>query len=102
MSVRLHVPSVTGGWYAVLFVSCLLLPSFQVNTVFDRLYETQNYSGYVIFLEEDHIVAPDFIEVAKQLIGMRNSQCTDCDFINLGMYNKVKNYAGVAHRVSYM
>lgn len=73
---------------------------WKVNTVFDRLYETQNYSGYVIFLEEDHIVAPDFIEVAKQLIGMRNSQCTDCDFINLGMYNKVKNYAGVAHRAT--
>ena len=77
-----------------------LLAPFQVNTVFDRLLETQNYTGYVIFLEEDHYVAPDFLEVAKQLIGMRNTQCTDCDFINLGMYNKVRNYAGVAHRVS--
>ena len=74
--------------------------SFQVNTVFDRLRETQNYTGYVIFLEEDHFVAPDFLEVAKQLIGMRKTQCTECDFINLGMYNKVRNYAGVAHRVS--
>lgn len=70
-----------------------------MNTVFDRLQETQNYTGYVIFLEEDHYVAPDFLEVAKQLIEMRQSQCPDCDFINLGMYNKVRNYAGVAHRV---
>ena len=85
----------------------LLLPhvislslSSQVNTVFDKLYETKNYTGYVVFLEEDHFVAPDFLVVARQLIELKQSQCTDCDFINLGMYNKVRNYAGVAHRVS--
>ena len=97
VSVLLQVPS---GATCILHVNVMLQP-FQVNTVFDRLHETQNYTGYVVFLEEDHFVAPDFLEVAKQLIGMSKTQCTDCDFINLGMYNKVRNYAGVAHRVSY-
>ena len=94
-SVLLRMPSGASCVFHVNF----MLPSFQVNTVFDRLHETHNYTGYVIFLEEDHFVAPDFLEVAKQLIGMRQTRCTDCDFINLGMYNKVRNYAGVAHRV---
>ena len=78
----------------------LFLPPFQVNTVFDRLRETANYTGHVIFLEEDHFVAPDFVEVARQLIELQRTQRKECDFINLGMYNKVRSYAGVAHRVS--
>ena len=68
--------------------------------MFDGLRETANYSGYVLFLEEDHFVAPDFIEVARQLIELRKTHCKDCDFINLGMYNKVRSYSGVSHRVS--
>lgn len=57
--------------------------------VFDNLRVTQSYGGYVLFLEEDHYVAPDFVQVAAQLIGMKKD-CADCDFINLGMYNKAK------------
>lgn len=63
---------------------------FQSNMVFDGLRVTQNYSGYVLFLEEDHYVAPDFLQVARQLMTIKETQCTDCDFINLGMYNKAK------------
>ena len=70
--------------------------------MFDRLRETANYSGYVLFLEEDHFVAPDFIEVAKQLTELKETKCTECNFINLGMYNKVRSYSGVSHRVSYI
>lgn len=58
--------------------------------VFDGLRVTQNYNGYVVFLEEDHYISPDFIEVAHQLIKMKKEKCHDCDFINLGMYNKAK------------
>ena len=71
-----------------------------MNTVFDRLRETENYTGYVFFLEEDHYVASDLLKVARQLIELRKTRCTDCDFINLGMYNKVRNYAGVAQKVN--
>lgn len=63
---------------------------WKVNMVFDGLRVTQNYTGYVVFLEEDHYVSPDFIEVAHQLMKMKKEKCHDCDFINLGMYNKAK------------
>ena len=58
--------------------------------VFDNLLVTRDYNGYVLFLEEDHYVAPDFIQVAHQLIRLKEERCADCDFINLGMYNKVR------------
>ncbi len=65
---------------------------------FDHLRVTQNYTGYVIFLEEDHYVAPDFLAVAKQLIQMKSEKCLDCDFINMGMYNKAKLTNRVSRR----
>lgn len=69
---------------------------WKINMVFDNLRVTQSYGGYVLFLEEDHYVAPDFVQVAAQLIGMKKD-CADCDFINLGMYNKAK---ALTNRVS--
>lgn len=71
------------------FVSCPF-PISQVNMVFDNLRATQDYNGYVFFLEEDHYVAPDFLQVAHQLIRLKEQKCSNCDFINLGMYNKAK------------
>ncbi len=68
----------------------LIPPHFQLNMVFDGLRVTQKYDGYVMFLEEDHFVSPDFIQVAHQLKTMKEEKCGDCDFINLGMYNKAK------------
>lgn len=82
-----------------LFVFPPALP--QVNMVFDNVRVMQNYSGHVLFLEEDHYVAPDFLQVASQLIHMKQDRCADCDFINLGMYNKARVLTNrVCHHVS--
>ena len=35
----------------------------------------------------------------KSCSSCSSRRCTDCDFINLGMYNAVKSYAGVSERV---
>ena len=40
---------------------------FQANTVFDSLNITRNYNGPVLFLEEDHFVAPDFYHMLHLL-----------------------------------
>ena len=47
-------------------IACFLTHA-QINVVFDRLLETRNFDGYVVFLEEDHFVSPDFIVMAKKL-----------------------------------
>ena len=58
--------------------------------VFDNLRVMRDYEGYVVFLEEDHYVAPDFIQVTHQLVSLKQAKSPDTDFINLGMYNKVR------------
>lgn len=39
--------------------------------VFDGMQETANFSGYVIFLEEDHYLSPDFLYMADKLREMK-------------------------------
>ena len=43
----------------------------QINVVFDQLRETKNFTGYVLFLEEDHYVSPDFITIASKLAALK-------------------------------
>ena len=57
--------------------------------MFDHLQVTSHFNGFVFFLEEDHYVSPDFVDVAKKLITLKKNQCQDCDFINLGTYQKI-------------
>ena len=49
-----------------------LLPPGQVNMVFEHLTTTKAFSGHVIFLEEDHFLSPDFVEVTKKLVQLKN------------------------------
>lgn len=59
---------------------------WKIVTVFDKLQCLSSYTGYVMFLEEDHYTTPDFIATALELVELRNEQCLDCDFINMGVY----------------
>lgn len=72
---------------------------WKINTVFDHLTTTRKFNGYVIFLEEDHFLSPDFIEVARKLINLASLRCADCDLINLGTYY-YGNYDGISDKVS--
>ncbi|KAI6652851.1 Alpha-1,6-mannosyl-glycoprotein 2-beta-N-acetylglucosaminyltransferase-like isoform X2 [Oopsacas minuta] len=59
---------------------------WKIVTVFDKLKCLSDYSGQVIFLEEDHYTSPDFITTALRLEELRDEQCPECDFINMGVY----------------
>ena len=59
---------------------------WKIVTVFDKLECLSSYTGYVMFLEEDHYTSPDFIATALELVELRNEKCPDCDFINMGLY----------------
>ena len=49
-------------------------------------------SGLVLFLEEDHYVAEDFLHVLKLLEAERIQKYSNCDIICLGTYLKSYNY----------
>jgi hypothetical protein len=73
---------------------------WKLNMVFDGMRATKDFNGYVMFLEEDHYLSPDFLYMTEKLIALKEEKCTDCDFINLGMYTAVKAVSNLAHRVS--
>ena len=58
------------------------------NRVFDELSVTQSWDGDVLFLEDDHYLAPDALHILRLL-----RQATgryDAKFLSLGNFNKAR------------
>lgn len=73
---------------------------WKVNRVFNQLEVTRNHSGLVLFLEEDHYVAEDFIHILK----LMSKTCSDkiCNILSLGTYLKTYNYYGDSKKVTLL
>ncbi|XP_066956823.1 alpha-1,6-mannosyl-glycoprotein 2-beta-N-acetylglucosaminyltransferase-like isoform X2 [Macrobrachium rosenbergii] len=54
--------------------------------VFEDLRISKHWDGWIIFLEEDHFVAPDILHVLSALVRSRTSLCFHCRVICLGNY----------------
>lgn len=71
---------------------------WKIHRVFEGLRVTQNnYTGHVVFLEEDHYVSPDLLHVFGLMQRIRPALCPSCKVFALGNYNKMnpnvyKNY----------
>lgn len=63
---------------------------WKLHHVFGSLTVTAKFQGLVVFLEEDHYVAPDFIEVAK-LTARKCYETSGCAFIGLGTTQKFQS-----------
>ena len=74
---------------------------FKAHFVFERLRVLDDYEGYVLFLEEDHYLAPDALVVLHQMADMRVQMCPRCDLLNMGTYKKMTHeFARKANHVS--
>nr|CAD7195727.1 unnamed protein product [Timema douglasi] len=67
---------------------------WKANRVFNQLEVTRNHTGMVLFLEEDHYVAEDFIHVMRLMEKTCRSSCDRCNILSLGTYLKTYNYYG--------
>nr|CAD7399341.1 unnamed protein product [Timema cristinae] len=67
---------------------------WKANRVFNQLEVTRNHTGMVLFLEEDHYVAEDFIHVMRLMEKTCRSSCDKCNILSLGTYLKTYNYYG--------
>ncbi|XP_026467963.1 alpha-1,6-mannosyl-glycoprotein 2-beta-N-acetylglucosaminyltransferase isoform X2 [Ctenocephalides felis] len=67
---------------------------WKANRVFDQLDVTKYFTGPVVFLEEDHYVAPDFLHVLGLMQESVKTHCSKCSILSLGTYLKTYNYYG--------
>ncbi|XP_042875548.1 alpha-1,6-mannosyl-glycoprotein 2-beta-N-acetylglucosaminyltransferase-like isoform X3 [Penaeus japonicus] len=58
--------------------------------IFDDVWILRNHTGLVLFLEEDHYVAEDFLHMLRLLSAAIPRACPKCSLITLGNY--LKNY----------
>lgn len=65
---------------------------WKANRVFDQLDVTRHHTGLVLFLEEDHYVAEDFLYLLALMQKRAAELCTKCNILSLGTYLKTFNY----------
>lgn len=65
---------------------------WKANWVFNQLSVTRNHTGMVLFLEEDHYVAEDFLHVLRLMERTCKLNCERCNVLSLGTYLKTYNY----------
>jgi len=80
---------------------------WKTNFVFSQIRTLRNYHGPVIFLEEDHYVAEDFLHVLwlqqQLLLGKGNcSYCTQARILSLGTYPKAFNHQSTSDLVELL
>ncbi|CAH2987853.1 unnamed protein product [Chilo suppressalis] len=65
---------------------------WKANRIFNQLQCTIGHTGLVVFLEEDHYVAEDFIHMLYLLRNMADKSCPQCEILSLGTYLKTYQY----------
>ncbi|XP_055373786.1 alpha-1,6-mannosyl-glycoprotein 2-beta-N-acetylglucosaminyltransferase isoform X1 [Condylostylus longicornis] len=65
---------------------------WKANRVFDQLEITRCHTGLVLFLEEDHYVAEDFLYLLELMQKRALQLCQNCNILSLGTYLKTFNY----------
>lgn len=56
---------------------------WMMNTVWDGLKETNQHSGHILFIEEDHFIYPNAYRNLLLLAELKNLKCPDCYAANL-------------------
>lgn len=71
---------------------------WKLHFVWDRVRVLMDHKGLVLFIEEDHYLAPDFYHFLKLMTSMKQEHCADCDILSLGSYGYI-GYSSKASRV---
>jgi len=64
---------------------------WKANWIFSQIPPTKAFDGLVLFLEEDHYVAEDFLHVLKLLETEKKSSKYNIDMLSLGTYLRKNN-----------
>ncbi|XP_068609854.1 alpha-1,6-mannosyl-glycoprotein 2-beta-N-acetylglucosaminyltransferase [Brachionichthys hirsutus] len=72
---------------------------WKLHFVWERVQVMQGYSGFVIFLEEDNYLFPDFFHFYKLMIEFRGRSCPDCDLLALGSHDELTGFIKLSNQV---
>ncbi|XP_063146645.1 alpha-1,6-mannosyl-glycoprotein 2-beta-N-acetylglucosaminyltransferase [Candoia aspera] len=73
---------------------------WKLHFVWERVRALREHPGLVVFLEEDHYLAPDFYHVLQRLWALQQHDCPECQLLSLGTYATVRgSFAGRADKV---
>ncbi|XP_060908604.1 alpha-1,6-mannosyl-glycoprotein 2-beta-N-acetylglucosaminyltransferase [Labrus mixtus] len=72
---------------------------WKLHFVWERVHAMQGYNGFVIFLEEDNYVLPDFFNFYKSMVEFRENSCPDCDMLALGNHNSLTDFTKLSNKV---
>uniref|UniRef100_A0A1B6CUN7 Alpha-1,6-mannosyl-glycoprotein 2-beta-N-acetylglucosaminyltransferase n=1 Tax=Clastoptera arizonana TaxID=38151 RepID=A0A1B6CUN7_9HEMI len=67
---------------------------WKANRLFNQLDVLKHHTGLVLFLEEDHFVAQDFLHILHLMQQTAYASCPTCNILSLGTYLKTYNYFG--------
>ena len=59
---------------------------WKVHQVFDQLHTIRNFTGMILFIEEDHYLSEDFLVVLSQMEDQRKIENTTYDILCLGTH----------------
>ncbi|XP_036397427.1 alpha-1,6-mannosyl-glycoprotein 2-beta-N-acetylglucosaminyltransferase [Megalops cyprinoides] len=60
---------------------------WKLHFVWERVRVLQGYSGYIVFMEEDNYLLPDFYHCLKGMAELKKQDCPDCDILVLGSHD---------------
>uniref|UniRef100_A0A1A7XH02 Uncharacterized protein n=2 Tax=Iconisemion striatum TaxID=60296 RepID=A0A1A7XH02_9TELE len=72
---------------------------WKLHFVWERVQVMQGYSGFVIFLEEDNYILPDFFHFYKLMLEFKKTSCSDCDMLALGNHNGLSDFSSMSNKV---
>lgn len=72
---------------------------WKMHFVWERVKVMQGYSGFVVFLEEDNYILPDFYHFYKSMVEFRQKSCPDCEMLALGNHNGLSDFSRLSNKV---
>nr|XP_034996647.1 alpha-1,6-mannosyl-glycoprotein 2-beta-N-acetylglucosaminyltransferase [Zootoca vivipara] len=73
---------------------------WKLHFVWERVRALRRHPGLVLFLEEDHYLAPDFYHVLQRMWAARQRDCPECQVLSLGTYAPMRGpFSGRADKL---
>ncbi|CAH1730639.1 unnamed protein product [Chironomus riparius] len=88
-----HFPDLYGHYREAKYTQMKNHWWWKLNRIFDELNVTRSLSDMqLLLLEEDYMIAPDFLHILSQMQSLSKRKCSYCNILSLGTYIESTNY----------